>query len=342
MLYAHTPLEHVVKTTNGGAQWSRVGAGAVTGDVHHVTLDPVRTEVIFVFADSGVYRSADAGVSWARVAGGIGAVTGVAFDRTDTGVLYAAAGGRVLRSPDGGATWSELPGAGGRVERVAVSADGLTVYAASGGGGIVARPADMEAPAITIGRPGDGEQFVQGAQVATEFSCTDVGVSRLAECSGPATLDTGGVGERTFTVTAVDRAGNRTTRSVTYRVVPAAPPAPAVKVPAPTVKLTALGKKRLRLVVRAKLPKTANGRIAQIQYRRGKRWVRAARVKVPASGVVKRIVTLTRAKVGGPKAPVLRVRIALPRTASAGASVGKVRTVRIPAAAPGRRTPARR
>lgn len=193
----------------------------------------------------------------------------------------------------------------------------------------------------------------RGEAVASEFSCADTGPGArgVRSCTGPATLDTGTPGPKTFTVTAIDRRGNTATRSVAYRVeappatggmVPPPPPAavraPAVRVPKPVVKLTVRGN-RLRLAVTVRLPKAAKGRLARIEYRRGRRWTKAVRLRVPANGVVKRTVTLTRARIGGPKVRVLRVRVVLPRTAAARAATGKVRAVRVPAP---RRAPARR
>lgn len=78
---------------------------------------------------------------------------------------------------------------------------------------------DTTAPTITIDSPVHHGLYGLGASVSPVFSCQDeVGGSGLASCTGPALLDTSSIGPRTFTVTAVDNAGNTSTASVSYAV----------------------------------------------------------------------------------------------------------------------------
>jgi hypothetical protein len=53
--------------------------------------------------------------------------------------------------------------------------------------------------------------------IASSFSCTDA--SGVAECAGPAFLDTSSLGLKTFTVNARDNAGNTAMRQVVYEIV---------------------------------------------------------------------------------------------------------------------------
>ena len=77
---------------------------------------------------------------------------------------------------------------------------------------------DLSPPTITITTPALNATYTLGAVVTPAFSCADVG-SGIASCTGSsATLDTAAVGTRTFTVTAVDVAGNRTALSRSYTV----------------------------------------------------------------------------------------------------------------------------
>ncbi len=77
---------------------------------------------------------------------------------------------------------------------------------------------DLSPPTITITTPAANVIYVLGSSVTPVFSCGDLG-SGIASCTGSsATLDTTSIGTRTFTVTAVDVAGNRTTLSRSYTV----------------------------------------------------------------------------------------------------------------------------
>jgi hypothetical protein len=79
---------------------------------------------------------------------------------------------------------------------------------------------DTTPPAITIGAP-TATSYTLRQGVPTQYSCSDAG-SGLATCSAPvasgAQLDTSSVGRKTFLVSASDKAGNQSTRSVVYSV----------------------------------------------------------------------------------------------------------------------------
>ena len=84
---------------------------------------------------------------------------------------------------------------------------------------------DTTSPAITVSVPGDNAGFMVGQHVAAAYSCTDAAVSSgLTSCAGDvpsgALLDTASVGPHSFTVSAVDGAGNSSTVVHTYQVVP--------------------------------------------------------------------------------------------------------------------------
>lgn len=108
---------------------------------------------------------------------------------------------------------------------------------------------DLAAPTIAITSPAEGAQFTQGDQVTVAFTCTDEG-GVIGSCTGTqaagASLDTGTVGTRSFTVKATDESGNPAERTVSYTVVapppsPPAPPAPPAggETPAPPRDTTA-------------------------------------------------------------------------------------------------------
>jgi Tol biopolymer transport system component len=75
---------------------------------------------------------------------------------------------------------------------------------------------DRLAPQVTITAPLDGAEVEIGSALTAGFGCTDGG-SGVASCLGSA-LDTSSPGEHSFSVTAEDAVGNRTSRTVTYWV----------------------------------------------------------------------------------------------------------------------------
>ena len=71
---------------------------------------------------------------------------------------------------------------------------------------------DTTDPTITIATPPAGAVYLQNQVVNADFSCADTGGSGLASCVGTVAdgqaINTATLGQRTFTVTATDAAGN--------------------------------------------------------------------------------------------------------------------------------------
>ena len=76
---------------------------------------------------------------------------------------------------------------------------------------------DQTPPTIQIGAPTDAAVLKRGLTVHSAFTCADD--IQIASCTGPAALDTSTPGTKTFTVTAVDTAGNRASATVHYNVL---------------------------------------------------------------------------------------------------------------------------
>ena len=96
---------------------------------------------------------------------------------------------------------------------------------------------DQTKPTITLTTPAAGAVYELGEQVLADYSCEDEpNGSGLDSCTGNvadgAAVDTGSLGEKTFTVDARDNAGNAASKSVTYTVVDATPPSITVTTPA--------------------------------------------------------------------------------------------------------------
>jgi hypothetical protein len=97
---------------------------------------------------------------------------------------------------------------------------------------------DETSPTISITSPADGATYELGAQVLADYSCADEpNGSGLDSCHGNvadgAALDTGSLGQKTFTVNASDHAGNTESKSVSYTVVDTKAPTIVVTTPAP-------------------------------------------------------------------------------------------------------------
>lgn len=91
----------------GEGRWTPAGPGG--GIVYSLTLDPLNSSILYAVTEGGVYRSADAGVSWAWVTSVGGCCTGlVVVDPARPEVVYAG-GPRALKwSEDRGRTWTTL------------------------------------------------------------------------------------------------------------------------------------------------------------------------------------------------------------------------------------------
>lgn len=125
-----------------------------------------------------------------------------------------------------GATFNELPvfdyptGTTPAAENL-VTINSITVLSTGSG-------PDATPPVIVARRPQTGDRYTQGQPVSPDYACEDGSGSGIASCSAPYAVDTDNVGERTFTITATDKAGNKATQTVTYHVDP---PAPVVSAP---------------------------------------------------------------------------------------------------------------
>jgi LVIVD repeat-containing protein len=81
---------------------------------------------------------------------------------------------------------------------------------------------DSEGPVITIDTPVAGADYAVGSVVQAAFGCTDANAgveSCVGTVAGGSPINTATTGAHTFTVTATDKAGNVSTKSVVYNVL---------------------------------------------------------------------------------------------------------------------------
>src|SRR5207302_1861127 len=89
---------------------------------------------------------------------------------------------------------------------------------------------DVTTPNIMITSPAAGPYEINST-VTPSTSCSDAG-SGVQSCTGPSTVDTSTLGTHTFTVTAMDKAGNQAQGSVTYTVADRQGPTITITTPA--------------------------------------------------------------------------------------------------------------
>ena len=97
---------------------------------------------------------------------------------------------------------------------------------------------DETSPRVSVTTPAEGATYELGAEVLADYECADEpNGSGLDSCDGSvadgAAVDTGSLGQKTFTVDASDHAGNTESTSVSYTVVDTRAPSIVVTTPAP-------------------------------------------------------------------------------------------------------------
>src|SRR6185437_11743481 len=114
----------VMKSTDGGASWSQLGASEFgTTSIPRILVDPDDPQIVVAAAANGLWRSTTGGATWARATTASGAIPISVFFDAELGVpsktassgrwyfAIASRGGKafVYRSADRGATWTEQP-----------------------------------------------------------------------------------------------------------------------------------------------------------------------------------------------------------------------------------------
>lgn len=129
----------IFKSSDQGRTWKKLPIDLkMGGNEDHrwggqrLAVSPFHSYVLlFGSRADGLWRSADAGASWAKVSAfrgtpkaGIG-ITAIAFGTKAPGIVYAAAfGDGVYKSTDDGLTWRKTTGSPAQVERLATASDG--------------------------------------------------------------------------------------------------------------------------------------------------------------------------------------------------------------------------
>ena len=112
-LYATTSDAGAVKTTDGGATWSKINNGIPVTNLQALAIDPLHSQTLYVatnpsIAPGVIYKSVNGGSNWTVADSSASAgVLQLAVNAKSPNIVYAVWNNQTTRkSMDGGATWS--------------------------------------------------------------------------------------------------------------------------------------------------------------------------------------------------------------------------------------------
>ncbi|HEX6900815.1 MAG TPA: hypothetical protein VF789_13905 [Thermoanaerobaculia bacterium] len=110
-LFLVSPPGGVWRSGDGGQTWRLASRGLGTDSGNAVTALAVARGTVFAGTLSGLYKTTNAGGSWARLGGlPASAVRAVAASASDPRYVYASLESGLYRSRDGGASWAQTTG----------------------------------------------------------------------------------------------------------------------------------------------------------------------------------------------------------------------------------------
>ncbi|HWQ92622.1 MAG TPA: SBBP repeat-containing protein, partial [Clostridia bacterium] len=96
----------VFKTLDGGDAWQAANTGLLHPDVRNIALSPSHPSIVYLDTWRGIFRSSDAGQSWAPVLPSVVKTPrSMVVSPENPDVLYATSGSRVLITTNGGSSW---------------------------------------------------------------------------------------------------------------------------------------------------------------------------------------------------------------------------------------------
>ena len=98
----------ILKSTDGGVNWSTTGMQNTSSATHRIVIDPSSTNLVYAAMNNGIYRSTNGGSTFSSALAG--STTDLAIDTSAPQILFAAvAGTGVYKSTNGGASWTQKP-----------------------------------------------------------------------------------------------------------------------------------------------------------------------------------------------------------------------------------------
>ena len=137
----------ILKSTDGGKTWTNIVGPFLRDKIGALAIRPGSSQVLLCTSQFGVWRSADAGQTWALTLSGAAGIS-VVFDPTNGASAYASLGtyfgsskNGVYHSSDGGVTWTAVNGTkaaglptsvAGRIDIAIAPSAPSTIYAQIG------------------------------------------------------------------------------------------------------------------------------------------------------------------------------------------------------------------
>jgi photosystem II stability/assembly factor-like uncharacterized protein len=112
-VYAGVHDEGVIRSVDGGSNWTVANKDLVASEVFSVASDPKNDRIAYIGTVSGLYKTVDSGVTWQKVFTEPAHFTpapilDIAIHPIDSHEVWISSRVRLWRSRDGGATWSQV------------------------------------------------------------------------------------------------------------------------------------------------------------------------------------------------------------------------------------------
>ncbi|RLE45970.1 MAG: hypothetical protein DRJ31_10570, partial [Candidatus Methanomethylicota archaeon] len=130
-LFAASDSGGVYRSYNGGVIWTKVGkpaSGLIDTTISSLVLNPDNTQILYVSADSGVYKTIDQGNTWFTVNNGLQQdsvdIQYIAIDPINPNILYGGTStGKIYKTEDAGNNWSLTTQLSGSPEITTIAVD---------------------------------------------------------------------------------------------------------------------------------------------------------------------------------------------------------------------------
>lgn len=110
----------IYKTIDGGLNWTEMNTGLTDSMVICLAIDPSSPNIVYAGTETGVFKSIDAGATWAKAGTTATRITSLAIDTFDTRIIYASTAGAhkkddgyqpskgIYKTTDGGMSWTQM------------------------------------------------------------------------------------------------------------------------------------------------------------------------------------------------------------------------------------------